>query len=261
MKPYLPILLLSFLSLPTLADDAPKPHPRNIGGIESPDGATITGVVRFKGAKPPVKPVSDIAGNAFCKNCYKDGLPPQDKILLGKNGDDDTVQNVLVYISKGLEGKTFDPPKEPALLDQVGCMYTPHVVAVMVGQTLNVRNSDATLHNVMANPRQNPPFNFGMSEQNGIVPKVFKKPEFKLNVRCFMHPWMSGYIHVLPHPFFAVTGKDGTYTITGLPPGQYELTVLQETSLLTPTPATATVKVAAKETRKQDFLYQPKEKK
>ena len=129
--------------------------------------------------------------------------------MFGKNGDDDTLQNVLVYVSKGLEGKDFDPPKEPVVLDQVGCVYTPHVVAVMAGQPLEVRNSDATLHNVMAKTRQNTPFNFGMPGQSPPVTKVFKQPEFKINLQCFMHPWMYALLHVLDHPFFAVTGPDG----------------------------------------------------
>jgi len=144
------------------------------------------------------------------------------------------------------------------LLDQVGCMYAPHVVAVMTGQTLRIRNSDATLHNVMSNPQNNAPFNFGMPSKNQVIERVFQHPEFKMNLRCFMHPWMSGYVHVLENPFFAVTGADGTYSIKGLPPGEYEISVLQETSLFEPTPATAAVKVCANQTAHADFTYQPK---
>jgi hypothetical protein len=135
---------------PVAAEEAPGSlPPNNIGGIPKALGAgTVAGVVRFKGARPEPKPLTDIAGSAFCKNCYKEGeLPKQDTYVFGKNGDDDTLQNVLVYVSKGLEGKHFDPPEGPVVLDQVGCVYTPHVVAVMTGQTLEIRNSDETLHN------------------------------------------------------------------------------------------------------------------
>lgn len=242
-----------------------KPAPRNVGGIEPKDAkeakdvGTVSGVVRFKGEEPEVKPIAEIAGNAFCKNCYKEGqLPPHDEIVIGKSGNDDTVENVLVYVSKGLEGKEFDAPKEPVVLDQVGCVYAPHVVAVMTGQPLEIRNSDATLHNVMAKSRQNTPFNIGMPGQCPPMIKKFKQPEFKINLQCFMHPWMSAWLHVLDHPFFAVTGPDGSFTIKGLPPGEYEITVLHESSQLQPDPATATVKVAAGETKKVDFTYQVK---
>lgn len=266
MRKLLGAVIVFLLSLGTswafAADDSShsenKVIAQNVGGTEAPDAGTIKGIVRFKGAKPEAKPVAQIAGNAFCKQCYKDELPLQDNFVFGKNGNDDTLENVLVYVSKGLEGKTFEPPKAAVLLDQAGCMYTPHVVAVMVGQTLNIRNSDATLHNVMSAPRNNPPFNFGMPVQGGHVEKVFRAPELKMNLRCFMHPWMSGYVHVLPHPFFAVTGPDGTFTIRGLPPGEYVVSVLQETSLFTPDPAEATVKIGGNETKQLDFTYRPK---
>jgi plastocyanin len=236
-----------------------KLPPQNVGGVPDAKGAgEINGIVLFKGEKPEAKPIQEIAGNAFCKEHHKDKLPLRDTFVFGKNGDNDTLQNVLVYVSKGLEDKEFDPPQAPAVLDQVGCVYTPHVVAVMAGQTLEVRNSDATLHNVMCTPRNNPPFNFGMPVKDGTYNLVFKQPEFKMNTKCFMHPWMSAYIHVLEHPFFAVTGEDGAFTIKGLPPGEYEVTVLHEASLLQPEPATVAVKVAAGETREIQFTYQPR---
>jgi len=249
------------------AEDAKKkperPPVQSTGGVAgAKDAGTVKGVVRFTGAKPAPKPVADIAGNAFCKECYKDTpLPNEDKFVFGKNGDADALANVLVYVSKGLEGKTFEVTKEPVVIDQIGCVYVPHVVAVMAGQTLEVRNTDATLHNVMAAPRKNGPFNFGMAGGAEPVNRVFKEPEFKVNLKCFMHPWMSGYVHVLPHPYFAVSGADGAFTINGLPPGEYELTVLHETSAVEAKQATATVKVVAGATAEADFTYSMKVKK
>jgi len=244
------------------ADSAPqrKPvPPQSVGGLpDAKDAGEIKGIVLFKGTKPEPRPITEVAGNAFCKEHHKDKVPVRDNFVFGKNGDNDTLVNVLVYVSKGLEGKDFEPPKQPAVLDQVGCMYTPHVVGVMVGQTLEVRNSDATLHNVMGAPRNNPPFNFGMPVQGGTYNLVFKAPEMKLNTKCFMHPWMTGYVHVLEHPFFAVTGDDGTFSIKGLPPGEYEVSVLHEASLMEPTPLTATVQVGARETKQVEFTYQVK---
>jgi hypothetical protein len=254
------VVVVLFLTAVSPAQEAAKVPPQNVGGIaDAKDAGAISGVVWFKGEKPQVQPIAEISGNAFCKEHHKDKLPRRRTFMFGKNGERETVQNVLVYVNKGLDGQSFEPPKTPAVLDQLGCLYTPHVVAVMVGQTLEVRNSDATLHNVMASPRVNPAFNFGQPSAGSKNDLVFAGAEMKINVKCFMHPWMSGYIHVLEHPFFAVTGEDGTFTIKGLPPGEYEVTVIHEASLLEPTPATATVTVAAGEEKKDvNFTYQVK---
>jgi plastocyanin len=254
-------------SLSARAEDSTKkperPPVQSTGGAAGvKDAGSVKGVARFTGAKPAPKPVADIAGNAFCKECYKDApLPNEDKLVFGKNGDGDALANVLVYVSKGLEGKAVDVPKEPVVIDQIGCVYVPHVVAVMAGQTLEVRNTDATLHNVMAAPRKNAQFNFGMAGGAEPVNRVFKEPEFKVNLKCFMHPWMSGYVHVLPHPYFAVSGPDGAFAIQGLPPGEYELTVLHETSAVEAKAATATVKVTAGATAEASFTFAMKVKK
>ena len=259
MRFCLAVMFLCTAAAFVCADETQKRPPQSVGGIDDKSGGTVSGVIRFKGTKPEAKPIQEIGGNAFCKEHQENGeLPLHDNFVFGKNGNDDTLVNVLVYVSKGLEGKNFEAPKDHAILDQVGCMYTPHVVAVMVGQTLEIRNSDATLHNVMTAPRENPPFNIGMPVQGSRLEKVFKKPEFKMNFKCFMHPWMSAYVHVLPHPFFAVSGNDGSYTIKGLPPGEYEITVLHETSMFKAEPAVAKVKVSAGETTKADFTFTPK---
>jgi plastocyanin len=219
--------------------------------------ATVTGIVKWKGRKPETPPLTQVLGHAFCKEACGGKAPPDERWVFGRNGSDETLQNVLVYVSKGLEGRTFDPPKEPVILDQVACVYTPHVVAVMAGQTLEIRNSDATLHNVMCSPRHNRAFNDGMPVKGMKLHKVFKSPELKIDLRCFLHPWMVAYVHVLEHPFHAVTGPDGTFAIRGLPPGEYEISVLHETTTVKAEPATARVKVAAGETHTVEFVYRP----
>jgi len=226
---------------------------------DAKDGATVSGVVKFKGPKPERKPNEALLGQAFCKEACAGKAPLEDKWVFGKNGGDDTFGNVLVYVSKGLEGKTFEPPKEPVVLDQVGCVYVPHVVALMTGQTLEIRNSDATLHNVMCNPFKNKPFNEGMPVKGGKIEKVFAKPEFKVDLRCVLHPWMLAYAHVLDHPFFAVTKEDGSFTIKGLPPGEYELSVKHEANRFAADPATLTIKVGAGESKKIEFTYSDKQ--
>jgi plastocyanin len=226
---------------------------------EKSDTATVTGIVKFKGPKPERKPNEGLLGQAFCKEACAGKAPLEEKWVFGKNGDDDTFANVLVYVSKGLEGKKFDPPKEHVVLDQVGCLYTPHVVSVMVGQTLEIRNSDATLHNVLCNPFKNKPFNEGMPIKGGKIEKIFTTPELKMDLRCVLHPWMLAYVHVLDHPFHAVTREDGAFTIKGLPAGEYELSVKHESSRFAAEPATVSIKVGAGETKKIEFVYTDKQ--
>jgi plastocyanin len=220
-------------------------------------GGTISGVVKFKGEKPAPKPFVGVEGNAFCKDhAAPDGkVPMSDRFVFGRNGNDDTLANVLVYVSKGLEGKKFEPPKTPVVIDQVKCIYTPHVVGVMAGQTLEIKNSDETLHNVMSRPRKNKEFNDGMPGTGKKLTKTFDKPEIGIDLRCFMHPWMLGYVHVLDNPFFAITGPDGSYEIKDLPAGEYELSVYHEFSRFAPEHEKMTIKVGDKETVKADFTY------
>jgi plastocyanin len=199
--------------------------------------------------------ISEIAANSFCKEACAGSNVLSDRFVFGKNGDDDTLANVLVYVSKGLEAKSFEAPKESVVIDQVRCIYTPHVVAVMVGQPLEIRNSDATLHNVMAQPKNNKAFNDGMPGPGRSLRKVFDKPELGVALRCFMHPWMLGYVHVLDHPFAAITRPDGTFEIKGLPAGEYELSVFHEYSRLTAERRTIPVKVTDDQVARVDFVY------
>jgi len=216
----------------------------------------LSGIVKFHGNKPDRKSITEIAANAFCKEACAGKTNLSERFVYGRNGDDDVLANVLVYVSKGLEGKKFDPPKQAVVLDQVNCAYTPHVVAIMAGQPLEIHNSDATLHNVMAQPTINKSFNEGMPGV-GKITKVFDKPEFSVALRCFMHPWMLGYVHVLDHPFYAVSGPDGSFEIKGLPPGEYEISVLHEYSRFAPEKPTVSVKVGQDDTQKTEFGVPP----
>ena len=254
MKKFLATLVLAaVLFTPLVAKDGEKKPAANVGGVDSP-GATITGIVKFTGPQPPRKALDNMLGNAYCSNACKGQAPLDEKWVFGKNGNDDTLVNVLVYVAKGLQGK-FSPPKEPKVLDQVGCVYTPRVMGVMVGQTLQIRNSDATLHNVMGNLKTNKAFNQGMAVKGEVMEKVFQNPEFKADFRCFMHPWMVAYVHVMEHPFYAVTGTDGTFTLKGLPPGEYEIAAMHESSRFELTPERITVSVKAGETKQIEFVY------
>ena len=120
----------------------------------------------------------------------------------------------------------------------------------MVGQTLDIKNSDGIAHNIKAKGVKNRPFN--ISQPNSMTTsRTFTAPEVMVPLECNVHGWMNAYVAVLPHPFFAVTGADGGFSIKGLPPGTYTIEAWQE-KLGT---QTATVTIAGAETKTADFSF------
>src|SRR4029453_8672079 len=209
--------------------------------------STVSGTVTFAGKVPPLKPLAMDADPACAK---KHSAPvPNEMLALGSGN---TMGNILVWVSKGLPaGKTFPVPKEPVTLDQNGCMYKPHVMGIMVGQTYRILNSDGALHNIPTLPKINPSFNRGMPASMKEATTVFSKPEDVFHIKCDVHPWMSAYMAVFTHPFFSATGTDGKFTISGLDPGTYEITAWHE-KLGT---KTASVTVGANDKKTQDFKF------
>jgi plastocyanin len=136
--------------------------------------------------------------------------------------------NVFVYVKSGLEGKSFPALAEKKRVDQRGCLFTPRVLGVQVGQVVEFTNSDATLHNVHALPVSNEESNDPQAQGMPPVDRRFGKPEVMVPVRCDIHPWMVAYIGVLPHPYYAVSGEDGAFSIPNLPPGRYTLEAWHE---------------------------------
>ena len=135
-------------------------------------------------------------------------------------------------------------------------MYVPHVQGIMVGQAYRILNSDGILHNVHALPKVNPQFNKPMPPTMKETTTTFTKPENVFPIKCDVHPWMQAYIGVFTHPFFSASGTDGKFTISGLDPGTYEITAWHEV-LGT---QTATITVAANETKSQNFKFAVKAK-
>ena len=163
-------------------------------------------------------------------------------------GSDNALGNVIVFISDGLQNRTFDVPAEEVTFEQKGCIYEPHVVAVRANQKLKIINSDNTTHNIHPLPANNREWN--KAEPAGTtMEESFPREEIAIPVKCNVHPWMRSYINVVSHPFFAVTGDDGTFTIKGLPPGTYTIEVRHEKY-----PAQEQqVTVGAKESKTVDF--------
>jgi plastocyanin len=135
---------------------------------------------------------------------------------------------VFVYIKDGLGSRTFDVPKDPVVLDQNGCKYHPHVLGVMAGQMVQIKNSDQTTHNIHPTPKDNREWNESQPPSSAAIEKSFAREEIMLPVKCNQHPWMKMYISVLKNPFYAVTDKSGNYEIKGLPPGDYTIAFVHE---------------------------------
>jgi plastocyanin len=209
--------------------------------------SSVTGTVTFAGKVPNLRPLSMDADPACAKK--HSGPVPAEMLVLG-NGN--TMGNIMVWVSKGLPaGKSWPAPKTPVVLDQKGCMYVPHVMGIMVGQPYKILNSDGVLHNIHTLPKVNPAFNKGMPATLKETSTTFTKPEAVFHIKCDVHPWMSAYVAVFTHPFHSVTKTDGKFTISGLDPGTYEITAWHE-KLGT---QTASVTVAANETKSQDFKF------
>ncbi|MBI3312795.1 MAG: carboxypeptidase regulatory-like domain-containing protein [Candidatus Omnitrophica bacterium] len=207
---------------------------------------TITGKASFSGTAPgPVKISMD--ADATCSGMHPDPVYTEDLVL----NSDNTMRNVFVYVKEGLEGKTFPSPTTSVVMDQKGCHYNPHVFGIQVGQKLDIVNSDATLHNVHALPTQSKEFNMGMPIQGMKLTKSFEKSEVMVRFKCDVHPWMKAYAGVLTHPFYSVTGEQGTFEIKDLPAGTYTIEAWHETYGA----KTQTVTVDEAGTQSVDFAF------
>ena len=196
--------------------DQPSAEPA--GGSGPQGSATISGTVSYQGEVPKL-PAIKMDADPGCASKHKEAIYPEVLVL----GDGNTVGNVFVRVKSGLPAGNWAPPTEPAVIDQQGCHYIPHVLGVMVNQPIKILNSDGLLHNIHAQPTINQPFNTAMPATRTETETRFTKEEFMVSVRCDVHPWMQGYVGVSSHPFFDVTEKDGRYEIKNLPAGTYEL--------------------------------------
>jgi plastocyanin len=221
-------------------------QPVSAGGApDATGGASVRGTVHFTGTVPPAKPIN-MAADPVCAKQHAAPAVAQE-IVADQKGD---LENVVVFVSDGLGDRTFDPPSTPAVFDQKGCLYQPHVMAVRANQPLELVNNDPTSHNIHPVPANNREWN--KAEPPGTkLEDSFAREEIAIPVKCNVHPWMRGYIAVFKHPFFAVTGKDGSFDLSNLPPGTYTIKAWHE-KLGT---STQTVTIAANETKEINFVF------
>ena len=196
--------------------------------VGAADTASITGKVTFIGENPKIENIR-FSADPYCEKMHAEKPVPRQDVIINPN---DTLKNVIVHVKDGIPaGRTFPTPSQPAVVNQLGCLYTPHALGVMVGQTIEIRNSDATMHNVNGRgaEKQNKPFNFSMVNEKVPTREVkFDKPELPVRLKCDVHPWMVAHIGVFSHPFFSVTGDDGTFKISDLPAGKYTIEAWHE---------------------------------
>ena len=209
----------------------------------------ITGTVKLDGAAPHMKGI-DMSKDPYCAKANANATPKMENVVAGASGG---LQNVVLYISDGLSNPTESTAVQ--VFDQKNCQYTPHVLAMDVGETFKVMTSDQTAHNIHPNPNPmtgNIPWNQSQPPGAPPVEKSWKAAEF-IEVKCNIHPWMHGWFAVVKGPY-ATSDADGNYTINNVPPGSYTVSAWQE-ALGT---QTQKVTVAAGAAAKADFTFKSK---
>lgn len=191
--------------------------------VDTASAGSVSGTVKLDG-QPPKPHRINMAADAYCNSQHAGGANDLE-VVTGANGD---LANVVVYVKTGVPDQKYNAPKEGATLDQKGCMYTPHVVAMMAGQELIVINSDKTTHNIHPTPKVNRDWNKSQSAGQPNIVETFPREEVSIPVKCNIHPWMKSYIAVFKHPYFGVTGTNGSFDIKNLPPGTYTLEAWHE---------------------------------
>ncbi|HEX7860491.1 MAG TPA: carboxypeptidase regulatory-like domain-containing protein [Verrucomicrobiae bacterium] len=188
-----------------------------VASLQLVSAGDVTGKITLKGTPPPEK---DIPVDPACGKIH-----PTKKTRLYVVGSGGELADTFIYVKDGLTGKTFPVPEKGHLIDQVGCEYTPYVSGAMANQKILVRNSDPLLHNVHPIPTVagNKEANIAQMPKSKDLEFTFAKEEPFLRFKCDVHPWMFSYVSIMNHPFYATSGKDGTFKITGLPAGKYTI--------------------------------------
>lgn len=223
--------------------------PQTYTTVDPATAATVHGTIKFNGTPPAAREI-DMSADPACQ--FADG-PPGPKLSEQYVVNNGGLANVYVYIKEGLEGKNFLPLQAPAVLDQRGCEYHPHVLAMMAGQPLRILNSDPATHNVHPSPKVdgNHEWNVSQMPKGDPVEKTFTQPEIMMPVQCNQHNWMKAYINVSRTPFFAVSDAAGNFEIKGLPPGEYTLAAVHEKA----GEQTQKITVGPSETKQVGFVF------
>jgi hypothetical protein len=217
--------------------------------VDIATAGSVKGVASVDGAVPANQAIKMNADPV----CMKENKDPQFQETYEVGADGKSLGNVFVYVKDGLGNYVFDTPTKPATIDQKECRYHPHVFGMMVNQPLEIINSDPTLHNIHAMPKNNQEFNNGQPIQGMKMTHTFTAPEVMVPFKCDVHGWMNAYVGVVANPYFAVTDKDGKFELKDLPAGTYTIEAWHE-KLGT---QTASVTLGAKESKDITFTFKP----
>ena len=220
--------------------------------VVSIDAGTLKGHVKYDG-KAPKKKKLRMDADPVCGSSHSSPVLSENF----KMASDGSMAEALVYLKNVKYNGGV--PSEPAVLDQKGCIYMPHVFGMVAGQELLIKNSDATLHNIHSMPKVNKEFNFAMPKVVKEKKATFSKSEpDPFYIKCDVHPWMKTWVLVSDHPYFAVTDAKGNFSIEGIPAGTYEVVCWQEK--FGKRTLTAEVTIGDGDTTKDFVFTRPKKK-
>ncbi len=226
------------------AESAPA---QTAASVDPATAGRVSGEVVFEGAPPAATPI-EMKGNPECSLLHAVEVPGEDVLVSGGK-----LQNVFIYVKQGLEAYVFPASSEPVVIDQKGCLYLPHVSGALVNQPITLLNSDPTLHNIHAYSEASGGWNVGLPFQGMKIERKFSAPEIMVKLKCDVHPWMSAYMGIVAHPYFAVTGLEGMFSLKGLPPGSYVIEAWHERFGT----RSQSVELAAQEDKQISFSFSP----
>jgi len=190
--------------------------------LDPASAGSVSGLIALEGVAPEAENIRMNSDPA----CVSESSDSQTNYYVV--GEDGALGNVFVYVKEGLEDRAFPPATESVILNQEGCRYQPHVLGIRVGQVLEIVNGDPTLHNIHATPSANDEFNMGQPIQGMRFQRAFTTPEVMVPLKCDVHGWMNAWVGVVDHPYFGVTGTNGSFDINNLPPGNYVIEAWHE---------------------------------
>ena len=231
IKPFIVFLGVATVAATLLScggnEQSAEPTPSAVAPVGRPiDPATagsVTGMIKLEGMAPRMRPIN-MAADPVCAGSHPQPATTEN-VLTGANG---ALQNVFVYLQGDFSGYAIPTTTTPASLDQRGCMFHPHVLGMQTSQPLSVTNSDQTTHNVHPVPKNNREWNETQPPGASPLSREFPRQEIAIPVKCNIHPWMQSYVAVLSSPYFQVTGPDGRFSLTNVPPGDYTVIAWHE---------------------------------